>query len=338
MLEWLLRELREILFEDASTERIPEDEGHWVTIHGHPVFLRGKATEKLVPPDIPKERRIEKIVTYVGKDGVERKRTIYTEEWKKAASDYKFARVSVLTSQADKIDRGLRKDLQKEKGTTLRKAAGVASLLMHLTGMRVGEGDKPGETEGEDTFGTTSLQKKHVTLDGDRIRLQFRGKSGVDQDIRVEDSDLADGLRLFMGGKDREDSADPLFQYEAADGKKKVLDRRDVSKRVKEINEHFKPKDFRTHVAMRVASRICTRLVASLKGKPVPEKERDKKSLVKRVMHSIGTAVAKKLGNTPGVALNEYTDPYLVEQTLKKIGLEAPKKKSKKKSGSTEQT
>ncbi|OKL54097.1 hypothetical protein BSZ39_05915 [Bowdeniella nasicola] len=60
--------------------------------------------------------------------------------------------------------------------------------LIDKLGLRVGGSEYAKENE---SFGTSTLQRRHVTVKGDTVHLTFRGMSGSDWDVRTRDKALA---------------------------------------------------------------------------------------------------------------------------------------------------
>jgi len=173
------------------------------------------------------------------------------------------------------------------------------------TGIRPGsEADTHAEKQ---AYGATTLLGKHVKVAEDgSVSLQFVGKKGVDLDIPVQDSQLKKVLvqRSKSAGEDGK-----LFDVD--DG-----ELRDYTHTLDGGN--FKPKDFRTRLATETAVDEVKKF-----GKTMPTNEKEYKKMVK----TVATAVSKKLGNTPVVALSSYIMPAVFAKWRASFELIAETKK-----------
>lgn len=211
-------------------------------------------------------------------------------------------------SRLDKDLAGIEKTLRGEMDGELskQKAVATALLVMRKTGMRVGGG----ETDGKPTYAVSTLQKRHVTVSGDTVTFNFRGKSGVEHDIQLTDAGVARSVRAFQAAVESDTSQ--LFAWSGGS-----LSRKMITARLKEWNADYKPKDLRSIAAREVISEVGRAMAGRKRKAGSPE---ELKVAGKEVVKQIGDAVSKKLGNTSGVALQSYTNPSMVEGVLRKLG------------------
>lgn len=252
----------------------------------------------------------EKLVTYMGtsllreyiQSIIQEKRAGFNAPVSRARR--KYDRTSALVDRRNEI----RKVLIYEAlyGETERKrAVATITLLMLMTGMRVGQ---PGNTSGgAPTFGASTLLGRHVTIEGDNVRLEFRGKAGTPRIVEVEDGSLARALERFTRGKHE---SQPIFGH---------IDRRAISRRLKAFDPTFKSKDMRTAVATKVATEAARSIMRTYKLDEKMSKakaKREARALVARVVD----AVADKLGNEFDIAEQAYINPAILEGMLQHIG------------------
>ena len=145
------------------------------------------------------------------------------------------------------------------------------------------------------------------------IKFNFRGKSGVEHGLTVNDKRLA---KIVRGCQ--EIPGHDLFNYIDDDGK--PVDRSiraDVNAYIREISgADFTAKDFRTWEA----TMACALELARAKTETAKEAKT-------AVVEAIKT-VAKRLGNTPSVCKKAYILPAIIDEflatgTLKKIETES---------------
>src|SRR4030095_3439743 len=145
------------------------------------------------------------------------------------------------------------------------------------------------------SYGLTTLRTRHVTVEGARLRFEFRGKGGKRHTVDVRARRLAAVVRRCQDLPGHE-----LFQYLDEDGQRQAIDSADVNDYVREIaGEEFTAKDFRTWGG--------TVLAALALAAPDPEESDAKRRLTAAVV-----AVAARLGNTPTICRKCYIHPDVV--------------------------
>jgi DNA topoisomerase I len=149
------------------------------------------------------------------------------------------------------------------------------------------------------SFGIATLQNRHVSVQGDTVRFQYRGKAGKEQVRELRDRRVARIVRELkkLPGKD-------LFQYVADDGGIVNIRRRHINDYIKEVmGERFSAKDFRTWAGTLIAA--CA--LARLKGEEIEGRTDRKKLMVAAIKET-----AAQLGNTPAVCKASYIWPSVL--------------------------
>ncbi|GAC1633704.1 MAG: hypothetical protein NVS4B5_22250 [Vulcanimicrobiaceae bacterium] len=98
-----------------------------------------------------------------------------------------------------------------------------------------------------DSYGLTTLRDRHVRVDAGakRVRLQFRGKSGVDHAVTIDDRRLARAVKRC-----RDLPGEVLFSYLDDAGESTPVHSEDVNAYLREATGgDFSAKDFRTWAA-----------------------------------------------------------------------------------------
>lgn len=286
-----------------------------------PIGLRdGQAIKPKIKPKV-KERKFKRAD---GTIGVVKQ---YDEKFRTAMQQYKFSRVAANRA---KVVKALDVDLPEEantKGITKERMAAVALLMMAHTGAR--PGNKRSKTDGRKTFGLTTIQKRHVHLDGDTVELRFRGKSGQPNTYRHTDPVLARAFRDFTKGKE---STDEVFRY-AAHSKGVLLDQH-LRDRCKDISSTLLPKDLRTAVGTDVATKHI--LDTMSKKVRIPDTAAGQAKLFKKLQKQICKKVSRQLNNSPAMSKKAYIEPLLWGRMAAEMGFtkydpnETPGKKGKK--------
>lgn len=226
-----------------------------------------------------------------------KKQSIYHPRWNEAREDHKFGNNTHFGRVLGEIRERAKKDL-KGPGLSKNQVLAAAVLLLDSTHIRVGN-----EESGKfGNYGLSTLLKKHIVEYGDEeIRLRFRGKSGVQQDLEKtlhpELKSVLDKL-LRQPGKH-------LLQYIDENGEYRLITPQDINIYLNKISGNgFTAKSFRTWWA----TSLATQFLAS--EFPIPKNEKEAKSNWLKTRDF----VSEVLGNKPAQAEKSYIDP-LVKQT-----------------------
>jgi DNA topoisomerase IB len=286
--------------------------GKWVTMDTakgpRPIFIHLDANKSL--DDLKKAVTGEgKMITIKRKDRTIEQIKGYSTDHIVAAATYKFARVAFLARDMTKFRKDLNQEMEKDPPDH-NAAVATCLSIMAATGMRPGSDE--GETKGEPTYGASTILKEQVTVKGDTVRMVFKGKSGVDQDIVLKDKNIAAAVKRFLALKPKKGK---LFTVN-----NRELTGSSMTKRMKKVNKHYKTKDLRTLKANEVASEVVETI---LKDKTkVPDDPKKRLGYLREIVTKVATAVSKQLGNTPKVAETDYISPDVFEYVLRKKGLD----------------
>ncbi len=132
------------------------------------------------------------------------------------------------------------KDLSAE-GLSRRKVLAAIVAILDSTGVRVGNEEY---VQANGSFGLTTLRTRHVSLNGSQVRLRFRGKTGREHRILLDDKRLA---RIIKRCRDL--PGEELFTYLDDSGSIAAVSSDDVNEYIREIaGDDFSAKDFRTWI------------------------------------------------------------------------------------------
>lgn len=243
-----------------------------------------------------------------GRDARGRKQYRYHAAWREQRDEGKFERLEAFGLALPRIRACVTRDMKPVKGQPLNRTQVLATLvrLLDTTYLRVGNDEYARENG---SFGLTTLRNPHAGVRGSVVRLQFRGKSGVMQDAKLDDPKVAAVVRGCQQLPGQE-----LFQYLDEDGNPHGLGSSDVNDYLAEISasatsktsaSHFTAKDFRTwHGTVRALE--LTRLACS--GGGLEEADKSSGYSVKAVL----AEVSGLLGNTPAVCRKSYIHPAVM--------------------------
>ena len=270
------------------------------------------------------------------RDSIGRQMGGYSVLHTKQASISKFNKIKQL---AERIPAMLKRCAEDIKNNTKAKEAALALSLVHNTVRRIGKGNsivtwdgqdgRPGPKKGKDgkfirevvpTFGVTSFQARHVLKKGNKVFLNFLGKSGKLNNVEVTDPVLK--AELLERKKVLKNSTKPVLRVSP--------DR--VNKYLQAATKgDFTVKNFRTWQGTSMAAE----LIANMKIPKLDRKRFDsfmlrqvKKGGIKNSqdwkevaflwalkehqklkLDLIGEPVSEKLSNTKAVAISNYIDP-----------------------------
>ena len=234
-----------------------------------------------------------------GRDARGRKQYRYHTEWRSVRDETKFGRMIAFGEALPKIRERVKRDLSL-RGLPREKVVATVVRLLESTLIRVGNREYARQNG---SFGLTTLRDGHVDIEGSTLRFEFRGKSGKDHSVEIQDRRVA---RIVKQCRDL--PGQTLFQYldEAGvdgGGERQKITSEDVNAWLKETTgEDFTAKDFRTWGGTVLALSALLEI-----GMCESEKEANKAVVdtVKRV--------AEDLGNRPAICRKYYIHPVVIE-------------------------
>ena len=170
--------------------------------------------------------------------------------------------------------------------------------MLEKTLIRVGNDEYAQQNR---SFGLTTLRDGHVDVRGGRVHFTFRGKSGVEHEIELDDRRLARIVRAC-----RDIPGYDLFQYYDEDGARRAVGSSDVNAYLKEITgQDYTSKDFRTWAGTVLAAELLRQC------EPCTSETEAKRNILRAV-----ESVAHRLGNTKAVSRKCYIHPAIFDSYL----------------------
>jgi len=243
-------------------------------------------------------------VQATGRDARGRKQYRYHAEWRRVRDEDKFDRMLEFGEALPRIRARVQRDL-KDGGARPGRETVLATVvrLLDTTLVRIGN-DEYARSNG--SFGLTTLRNRHARVNGREITLQFRGKSGVQHRVALEDPRVARVVRRCQAMPGQ-----ALFQYEGDDGELHGIGSDDVNDYLREASgAEFTAKNFRTwHASVHALA-----LLGELPGERTEEKREDE-GFTRRELNDVLADVAQRLGNTVAVCRKSYVHPQVLEAT-----------------------
>jgi DNA topoisomerase I len=233
-----------------------------------------------------------------GRDARGRKQYLYHPAWQTGRNDQKFETLWQFGRGLARLRRQVKR-LAKGRELTRETVLAAMIMLLDVTLVRVGNEEY---VKQNDSFGLTTLRNRHATASGRSVRMRFRGKSGVQQDVRITSRRLSRIVRECQ-----ELPGQRLFQYYDESGKLRPVTSTDVNEFLRSLSgQPFTAKDFRT---WRATAFVLEHL------RPFCQQElteRQKKQVVSAALRTAATA----LGNTVTVCRKYYVHPGITDLFL----------------------
>ncbi|HSP86678.1 MAG TPA: hypothetical protein VLN45_00975 [Ignavibacteriaceae bacterium] len=232
-----------------------------------------------------------------GRDARGRKQYIYHTKWEDFRNTTKFNRMIEFGETLPLIRKRIEKDL-KNKSLIKDKVLATIVKLLEKSLIRIGNEIY---AEQNNSYGLTTLQDKHLRINGSTLNFNFIGKSGKSLKLVLTDKTLA---RLIKKCQDL--PGQQLFQYLDEEGKRQPVDSADVNGYLNSIIEkNFTAKDFRTWGATVVAAEKLSKL-------PLSDNEiENNRNIVSAIKQT-----ANELNNTFAICRKYYVHPQIVEAYL----------------------
>ncbi|MBC7669436.1 MAG: DNA topoisomerase IB [Gemmatimonadaceae bacterium] len=230
----------------------------------------------------------------IGRDQKNRKQYRYHTEWRADRDARKYDRMSDFGRSLPKLRKRVERDLAR-RGLPREKVLAAVVSLLELTLIRVGNDVYAKQNN---SFGLTTMRKRHLKLNGGGAVFEFVGKSGKKHKTGFRDRRLA---RIVAACQELRGQR--LFQYLDDDGQRRAIESSDVNDYIRSAcGDEFSAKDFRTWYGSLAA-------LEALGTSPAPATQTE----AKRTLNTCVKAVAGLLGNTPAVCRAAYIHPKVLE-------------------------
>ncbi|AXF02438.1 DNA topoisomerase IB [Paraburkholderia hospita] len=227
-----------------------------------------------------------------GRDARGRKQYRYHPQWRETRDADKFGRMAAFGHALPKIRARVARDLARE-GMPREKVIAAVVHLLDTTLIRIGSVEYARDNQ---SYGLTTLRKKHVKIRAGEVRFRFAGKSGIEHDVTVDNARVKRIVRRCaeLPGHD-------LFQYIDDDGARHTIGSADINEYLRDISSaDFSAKDYRTWAGSVYAMAALRQLVCE--------------SAADTRRHVVATVkeVATLLRNTPAVCKRCYIHPEVI--------------------------
>jgi DNA topoisomerase-1 len=224
-----------------------------------------------------------------GIDARGRKQYRYHPLFRQQQEETKFDGLVEFGKALPKIRRQVDKDLKQRSLSREKVLAGVVRLLDDDF-LRIGNREYAKENK---SFGATTLLSRQVRDDGRKVKMRFKGKSGIEHEVTITDRTLRRLVRQL-----HELPGQALFQYINGDGNPHPINSSEVNDYIREVTGgEFTAKHFRTWGASVLA---FEQILNQAEGKRIS-------------VNTVVEPVAEALGNTMAMSRKAYIHPALIE-------------------------
>jgi DNA topoisomerase I len=232
-----------------------------------------------------------------GVDKAGRHQYLYHPAFRAQQEQEKYDRLIRFAEQLPDLRAAMAEHMDRD-GLDRERVSAVAVRLINRAWFRVGGERYARESQ---TFGITTLAKRHVAVRGNRIAFHFRGKHKVLVRTTLVDSELASVMKELLelpGGR-------RLFRFDVEGALHNLTDRRLNDYVRAYLGDEFTAKDFRAW-----GGTLTAAITLAERGPVETRPSRNGSS-----PRSWGES-GEQLGNTSAVARSAYVSPAVIEQYL----------------------
>lgn len=232
-----------------------------------------------------------------GRDARGRKQYRYHPLFRELRESTKFEHVMGFAEALPVIRAKVREHMGL-RGLPREKVLAAVVRLLETTLIRIGNDDYARENR---SYGLTTLENRHVRVNGSEVRFRFTGKGGKQWSLQVKDRRIAKVVKACQELPGQE-----LLQYVDENGELQDVTSGDVNAYLKKITgRDITAKDFRTWAGTVLAALALHEV-----------KEFDSAAQAKRNVRSAIERVAARLGNTTTICRKCYVHPEVLDAYL----------------------
>lgn len=235
-----------------------------------------------------------------GRDLKGKKQYRYHSKWNQKSQSEKYSRMILFGQLLPVLRRRVAKDI-KARGLPREKVIATIVWLLEKTLIRVGNQEYAKENQ---SYGLTTLRRKHTSIRGNQVKFEFKGKSGVYHTVSIKHRRVAQIIRKChdLPGQD-------LFEYRNSQGEIETITSEDVNLYLSEVTgQDITAKDFRTWAGTNLAAELLDQAEKTLND------TNTKKILIETVRE-----VSAQLRNRPATCRKYYIHPVILSCYTKGI-------------------
>lgn len=239
-------------------------------------------------------------IQVIGVDKQNKKQYLYSKEHKEKATRDKFKNLRKLINLIPKLDDLINKHDKLNIYSKHKILITIIKIIL-LTGIRAG---KEFHVNRNDSYGITSLRKKHVTLKNNKVYLEFKGKGNIKHKHIINNKEIYDHLDKLL--KLMPDNESKLFLYKNKNKIKKITEHTLNNYLHKYLDKDIVIKDLRTY------------LVNFLFVKNLLKNVSSKNNIKQNIKNSI-LETANFIQHTPTISKNSYINPEIINKYMSDV-------------------
>lgn len=232
-----------------------------------------------------------------GRDAKDRKQYRYHERFREVRDSTKYEHMLTFAEVLPGIRERIDADMGR-RGLPREKVLATVVRLLETTMIRVGNADYVKQNQ---SYGLTTLNDRHVKVDGSELRFRFKGKSGKQWNLKLADRRVA---KIVKQSQDL--PGQHLFQYLDDEHEQHEVTSSDVNTYLREVSGiDITAKDFRTWTGTVLAALALSEF-----------EKFDSEAAAKKNVRAAIEKVSAKLGNTPAVCRRCYVHPEVIDSYM----------------------
>lgn len=244
-------------------------------------------------------------IQVIGHDKSGKKQYLYNKKHIIESITKKFNNLNLLVKLMPKLQKLIK--LHSNTNNFYDKKYILATIIqiILLTGMRAG---KEFHAKKSDTYGITSLRKKHVHIKDDKVIFNFKGKSNIMHYHEIKDKNIVNHIKELLKLCNNND--DKLFHYKK-NGEIKKIDEFTLNNYLhKYLHPDIVIKDLRTYLVNYLLIKNILKLCKKFNKKDFNEKE------LKKITRNAIKETANFIQHTISVSKKNYIDPRIINKFI----------------------
>jgi DNA topoisomerase I len=235
-------------------------------------------------------------IQVIGLDNKKKKQYIYSDKHIEQSKNNKFKRIYNFTIALPLLEKNMKIHKKKHYYSKYSIIVTMLIIIKELF-LRVGKEEYAKHNE---SYGISSLKKKHIKLNNGIIQFKFKGKSNQMLEYSLKNKYVYDHIKKML-----QLDGDKLFKYVDNDKIKKIS-YVDINKYIqKYMGKEFSAKDFRTYAA----NFYFIKMVLNNTRKNFPKNNK----IIKNNLYDAIEKTAKYLRHTKFISKKSYIMDFCVE-------------------------
>lgn len=248
-------------------------------------------------------------IQVIGHDKSGKKQYLYNQKHILESATKKFNNLNLLVKLMPKLQKLINEHSKINNYYDKKKILSTIIQIILLTGMRAG---KEFHAKKSDTYGITSLRKKHVKVKDDKLIFNFKGKSNIMHYHEIKDNEIIKHIKELLKLCKNED--DKLFHYKK-NGLIKKIDEFTLNNYLhKYLHKDIVIKDLRTYLVNYLLIKNIIKECKKLKNKL--NNDNNKEKILKKIGRNAIKETADFIQHTISVSKKNYIDPRIINKLM----------------------